>query len=169
MGPPLWSWNLTTKYAVEASHLTSNSEIPQTASASKIMALVFWDSEGILIIDYLEWGKAVTGAYYAELIRKLCEEIKEKYRGKLAQGVLLHHDNASAHTSHVAMATIHTVMELLASNYCATHHILLIWDHLIFIYFDFWKNHSAEGINEVVIQAINEWIQGRSKPRSWKG
>ena len=58
------------------------------------------------MIDYLERGKTVTGVYYAEQIRKLRSAIKEKRRGKLSHGVLLHHDNAPAHTSAVAMATI---------------------------------------------------------------
>src|ERR1700743_1771577 len=71
------------------------------------MASVFWDSEGVLMIDYLKRGKTVQGVYSAELIRKLREQIKEKRRGKLIQGVLLHHDNAPAHPSHVAMAAIH--------------------------------------------------------------
>jgi len=44
------------------------------------MASVFWDSEGVLMIDYLERGKTVTGVYYAELIRKLRSAIKEKRR-----------------------------------------------------------------------------------------
>jgi len=34
------------------------------------MASVFWDSEGVLMIDYLERGKTITGVYYAELIKK---------------------------------------------------------------------------------------------------
>ena len=60
------------------------------------------------MIDYLERGKTVTGVYvlYAELIRKLRSAIKEKRRGKLSLGVLLHQDNASAHISAVAMAAI---------------------------------------------------------------
>jgi len=75
-------------------------------SAGKVMASVFWDSEGVLMIDYLERGKTVTGVYYAELIRKIRSAIKEKRRGKLSHGVLLHQDIAPAHTSAVAMATI---------------------------------------------------------------
>ena len=58
------------------------------------------------MIDYLERGKTVTGDYYAELIRKLWAAIKEKRRGKLIHGLLRHQDNAPAHTSAVAMATI---------------------------------------------------------------
>jgi len=53
--------------------------------------------------DYLPRGPTVTGAYYADELRKLHEELKSKRRGKLRQGVLLH-DNAPAHTSAVAMS-----------------------------------------------------------------
>ena len=70
------------------------------------MASVFWDSESVLMIDYLEKGKTVTGSYCVKLIRKLHIAVKEKRRGKLSQGVLLHHDNAPAHISTVATAAI---------------------------------------------------------------
>jgi len=35
--------------------------------AGKVMALVFWDAEGILFVDYLEKSKSVTGEYYSYL------------------------------------------------------------------------------------------------------
>jgi len=91
---------------VEASHFTTAGQIRKIASAGKVIACVFWDSEGVLMTDYLERGKTVTGIYYAESLRKLYAAIKHKRRGKLRQGVLLHHDNAPAHTSAVAMAAI---------------------------------------------------------------
>jgi len=87
-------------------HVTSSTPFRKIASAGKVMASVFWDSEGVLMIDYLERGKTVTSVYYAELIRKLRSAIKEKRRGKLSHGVLLHQDNAPAHTCAVAMAAI---------------------------------------------------------------
>ena len=89
-------------------HVTSSTPVKfrKIAFAGKVMASVFWHSEGVLMIDYLERGKTVTGVYYAELIRKLRSAIKEKRRGKLSLGVLLHQDNASAHISAVAMAAI---------------------------------------------------------------
>jgi len=76
------------------------------ASADKVLASVLWDSKGVLMIDYLERGKTVTGVYYAELIQKLRSAIKEKWRGKLSDGALLHQNNVPVHTSAVAMATI---------------------------------------------------------------
>jgi histone-lysine N-methyltransferase SETMAR len=37
-------------------------------SAGKVTASVFWDAEGILFIDYLEKGKAITREYYSNLL-----------------------------------------------------------------------------------------------------
>lgn len=76
-------------------------------SAGKIMATIFWDSEGILLIDYKERGVSITGEYYASLLAQLKEAFKEKRRGKLTKGVLLLHDNAPVHICHVATAAIH--------------------------------------------------------------
>jgi len=50
------------------------------------MATVFWDSEGIVLTDYLEHGTTITGTYYADLIRKC--PAAEKRRGKLRRGVI---------------------------------------------------------------------------------
>ena len=51
-------------------------------SAGKVMALVFWDAEGILFIDYyLEKGKTITREYYSNLLTRLDEKIREKRHG----------------------------------------------------------------------------------------
>ena len=72
------------------------------SSAGKVMAAVFWDSKGLLLIDYLPRRSTITGAYYSELMVKLREAIKTKRRGMLTRGVLLLHDNAPVHKSRVA-------------------------------------------------------------------
>jgi histone-lysine N-methyltransferase SETMAR len=76
------------------------------ASAGKIMCTVFWDAEGILLIDYMPHKGTITGVYYADLLRKLRVAIKEKRRGKLTYVPLLLHDNAPAHRSHVGQAAV---------------------------------------------------------------
>lgn len=40
-------------------------------SAGKVMASVFWDAKGILLIDYLPTGQTITGQYYANLLDQL--------------------------------------------------------------------------------------------------
>ena len=75
-------------------------------SAGKVMATVFLDSKGIILIDYKPAGTSITGEYYANVIKQLRVAIKEKRRGKLAAGVLLLHDNAPVHKSRAAQAAI---------------------------------------------------------------
>ena len=57
------------------------------------------------MVYYLEREHTVTGNYYAQELKQLRQEIKEKRRGKLAAGVLLLQDNALSHTSQVATVT----------------------------------------------------------------
>ncbi|KAL6257504.1 hypothetical protein P5V15_011074 [Pogonomyrmex californicus] len=82
-------------------------KVKTVPSAGKVMATVFWDSHGIVCIDYLEKGKTITGAYYASLLDKLKAEIAKKRPHLKKKKVLFHQDNAPAHTSAVAMTKIH--------------------------------------------------------------
>ncbi|KAF2358615.1 Transposase type 1 [Trinorchestia longiramus] len=47
------------------------------------MVTVFWDAEGILLVDFLENKKTITALYYEEILRKLSKKIAEKRPGKL--------------------------------------------------------------------------------------
>lgn len=83
-------------------------------SAGKVMASVFWDSHGIIFIDYLEKGKTITGAYYASLLDRLNDEIKKKRPHLAKKKILFHDDNAPSHTSIIAQAKKHELgFELL--------------------------------------------------------
>ena len=71
------------------------------------MATVFCDTGGVVLVDFLEKGRTITGKYYTDLLRQLGDKIKEKRREMLTNGVLLHQDNAPAHKSALAMAAAH--------------------------------------------------------------
>jgi len=43
-------------------------------SRGKVMATVFWDAEGILLVDFLESKKTITSAYYECVLRKLSKK-----------------------------------------------------------------------------------------------
>ena len=58
------------------------------------------------MVDYLMEGHTINGAYYAEELRQLCQEIVRKRRGKLTIGVLLLQDNAPANTLQAAKAAM---------------------------------------------------------------
>ena len=37
-------------------------------SAGNVMAIVFWDTQGVIMLDFLAKKSAITGAYYANLL-----------------------------------------------------------------------------------------------------
>ncbi|GBP38515.1 Putative uncharacterized protein FLJ37770 [Eumeta japonica] len=47
-------------------------------SVSKLMATIFWDSEGVLLIDYLPKGTTMNGQYYANLLAQAREAVVQK-------------------------------------------------------------------------------------------
>lgn len=73
-------------------------------SAKKVMASVFWDSKGILLIDYLKKGETINSQYYCNLLDRLDKNIREKRPGLRKKKILFHQDNARVHTSVVTMA-----------------------------------------------------------------
>lgn len=68
-------------------------------SAGKVLASVFWDAQGVLLIDYLGKGKVINSDYYIELLEKLSGEIKKKRPQMQRKKVLFHQDNAPCHKS----------------------------------------------------------------------
>jgi len=71
-------------------------------SVGKVLVSIFWDQDGLLLIDYLPKGQTVNVEYYSSLLVQLKNILKEKSRGKLTKVVLFLHDNAP---SHRALAT----------------------------------------------------------------
>jgi len=66
-------------------------------SAGKLLASIFWDQDGILLIDYLPKGQTINAEYYSSLLVQLKDILKEKRRGNITKGVLFLHDNVPAH------------------------------------------------------------------------
>ena len=70
------------------------------------MATVFWNAQGVIILDLLAKKSTISGAYYANLLDKLRIVIREIRRGKLSKGILLQQDNARVHTCKIAMDAV---------------------------------------------------------------
>lgn len=84
-------------------------------SAGKVMASVFWDTRGIIMIDYLEKGRTITGAHYVNQLDQLKAAIKEKRPCLSKKKIYFLQDNAPAHTSKVSMQKIKDLkFELIA-------------------------------------------------------
>ena len=68
---------------MEAPMLTPPKKFRRCFSAGKVMASIFWDSQGVIMIDYLEQGRTINGAYYAGKLRPLRQKIPRKRGWKL--------------------------------------------------------------------------------------
>jgi len=66
-------------------------------STGKVLALIFWDQDGILLINCLPKGQIINAEYYLSLLVQLKDILKEKHHGKITKGVLFLHDNAPTH------------------------------------------------------------------------
>ncbi|CEF59878.1 Transposase, type 1 family-containing protein [Strongyloides ratti] len=74
--------------------------------SNKVMASIFWDCKGILLIDYLPNGQTITGKYYSNLLDQLDEKIREKRPGLNKKKIIFHQDNARAHTCLTSLSKI---------------------------------------------------------------
>ena len=75
-------------------------------SAGKVLASIFWDQDGILLIDYLPKGQTTNAEYYSSLLVQLKDILKEKHRRKVTKGVLFLHENAPAHRALATQKTL---------------------------------------------------------------
>lgn len=78
----------------------------RTISAGKVMASVFWDANGILLVDYLEKGRTINSEYYCALLDKLRAAIDEKRPSTKRKKILFLQDNAPCHASHLTTSKI---------------------------------------------------------------
>jgi len=61
-------------------------------SAGKFLASIFWDQDGILLIDYLPKGQAINAEYYSSLLTGKIEghfEGKTPRAGRSPRGLVL--------------------------------------------------------------------------------
>jgi len=66
-------------------------------SSGKVLASIFRDQDGILLIDYLPNGQTINAEYYLSLLLQLKDILKEKRPGKVTKEVLFLHDNSPVH------------------------------------------------------------------------
>ena len=68
-------------------------------SAGKIMAAVFWDIEGIILVDFMPKGTSINSDVYIDTLRKLKARLRRVQPHLDLSKVLLLHDDARPHTS----------------------------------------------------------------------
>ena len=88
--------------------------------AGKVLASIFWDQDGILLIHYLPKGQTINAEYYSSLLVQLKDILKEKRYVKVTKGVLFMHDNAPTHRALAAQKKL-----TYLSFPCLDHHPIL--------------------------------------------
>ena len=68
-------------------------------SAGKVLATVFFDYRGVLLIDFLHERRTINAAYYCELLTQVRAAYRSKRRNQPIRDVILLHDNARPHTA----------------------------------------------------------------------
>ena len=71
-----------------------------------IIMTIFWDCEGVFLVNFLPCGTTINSPYYASLLHWLRSSILKKRRRKLKRSVQLLHDNASVRKSNIAQTSI---------------------------------------------------------------
>ncbi|GFN79762.1 histone-lysine N-methyltransferase SETMAR [Plakobranchus ocellatus] len=70
-------------------------------STAKVMATVFWDVKGVILLDILPQDQCINAARYCSTFDRLKETIRRKRPGLLRRGVVLQHDNATPHSANL--------------------------------------------------------------------
>nr|CAH7765296.1 unnamed protein product [Callosobruchus chinensis] len=85
-GDETWAHHYTPE-TKESSKQWRHSDSPKpkkfkaTLSAGKVMATVFWDRHGVLLVDFMPRGTTINAARYCETLEKLRRAIKNKRPG----------------------------------------------------------------------------------------
>jgi hypothetical protein len=70
------------------------------------MLTEFWNSQEVLLAHFQKRGENVNSASYCGAMLKIRDKISRKRQGRLARGVLLHHDSARPHITRAAQEGI---------------------------------------------------------------
>jgi histone-lysine N-methyltransferase SETMAR len=133
-------------------------------SANKIMATVFWDYEGVILIDVLLRGETINSDVYVEALKKLKKRFWRVRPHKDVTKVLLHHDKArpctSLHTQEAITKLQWTVLphppyspDMAPSDY---HNFSPLKDAI--------RGKKFED-DEEVISEVKRWL--RQRPAEW--
>ena len=84
----------------------TRTRLRQERSARKIMMVIFWDKDGVLLTEYLSRGTTINGPCYALIIERLRSVIVEKRHSKVSREVLLLHDNATIDKCNIVQSAV---------------------------------------------------------------
>ena len=133
-----------------------------TFSAGKVMATIFWDSKGVLYVDFLTERRTINAEYYSALLEGPVKAAIRNKRKRAQTSVSFLQDNARPHVAARTMDTIQKLKwnvlphppyspDLAPSDY---HLFGPLKEHL---------GGKRFRNNEEVIQAVQEWLHWQPK------
>lgn len=105
LGIPLHTWNQTTVMWMATFLFPQNCDISNKQSASKVMATVFWDQKGVLLIDFMASGTTIIADRCYRTLKKF------RTRGMLNKGVSIFHNKARPYVAYQTHSTTTVWME----------------------------------------------------------
>ena len=125
-------------------------------SANKVMATVFWDTRGVIHINYLQKGRTINGEYYTNLLDRFNEDLKTKRPHLAKKKVLFHQDNARVHTCVVSMSKFHELRYELLSHPAYSPDPS---DYFLFLNLKKWLGGKRFHSNNEIISQTNTYFE----------
>ena len=134
----------------------------QSLANRKLMATVFWDRKGVLLIEFMEPGITITSKTYCEILKKLRRAIENKRRGMLTSGVVLLHDSACPHTAAHTQALLQKFCWDLFDHQPYSPDLALSDFHL-FSQMKVWLGTQRLRVktNEELIDGVKDWLSSQ--------
>ena len=84
-------------------HSPSKKKAKTVPSAVKVMGTVFWNAEGLILAEFLEYGQTITTARYVQTLHKLRRALRDKRPGL---NIIILHDNARPYATRLTSEAI---------------------------------------------------------------
>lgn len=78
----------------------------QETPVRKVIATIFWDQKGVLLVGYCSKKTTVTSHAYFDTLIRLKNATKSKHPGKLSTKIVLIHDNITLHKAALVTSLI---------------------------------------------------------------
>ena len=108
-------------------------------SAAKVMGTVFWDAEGLILVEFLERGQTITAARYVQTLHKLRRALRDKHPRR---NIIILHVNARPH----AVASHRKQLQRWGGKFFHTPPIALIWHPPTTIFSDLWRISCVDNV-----------------------
>jgi hypothetical protein len=132
----------------------------QTSSGRMLMAAVFWDRKGVLMVEFMQQRTTTMSQIYCETLQTLRRAIQSKRCGMHMPGVGLLHDSSRPHTGTAVRARAlleHFNWELFDHPPYSPH--FAPRDYHLFTYLKNWLGSQCFNNNEVLVdEGIKTWL-----------